>query len=79
MYNQTKGTMILPDGNSLLATSNQPLDVVAYGQLIIPCGTEFQANISAGFQCSSAGLTAIAPSQLGIMCVLAIITALVLV
>jgi len=52
-YKRTSGTVQIGDGEDFPVVSNQPVNIVSYGPASVPCGSQFSANASSPFNCTS--------------------------
>jgi len=52
-YQRTNGTVQIGDGEDFPVVSNQPVNVVSYGPASVPCDSQFGANTSSSFNCTS--------------------------
>jgi len=52
-YKRTNGSMQIGKGQDFPVVSNQPTTVLSYGPEIVPCASQFSANISSPMNCTS--------------------------
>jgi len=52
-YKRTNGSMQIGKGQDFPVVSNQPTTVLSYGPEIVPCASQFNANISSPMNCTS--------------------------